>query len=102
MRVFFKLLCRLPLRVLSVIGSALLPVAYDVVHSRRRLAAANLAQSFPERSAAERAAILKQSYRNLGELIAVLDRAGTEVRASCPSTRTGDPEQPCQLALDLP
>lgn len=70
MRVILKLLSWLPLPALYAVGDALFFVTYHVLHWRRGLAAANLARSFPERSDAERAAILKQSYRNLADLLA--------------------------------
>jgi KDO2-lipid IV(A) lauroyltransferase len=70
MRVFLKFLARLPLPALYAIGDALFFVAYYVLRWRRRLASENIARSFPEKSGAERAAILRQSYRNLGDLIA--------------------------------
>ena len=70
MRSLFKVLSWLPLPALYAIGDALFFVTYYVLRWRRGLASANLARSFPEKSDAERAAILKQSYRNLGDLIA--------------------------------
>ena len=70
MRVFMKFLARLPLSALYRIGDALFVLTYYVLRWRRGLASANLARAFPEKSAAERTAILKQSYRNLGDLIA--------------------------------
>jgi KDO2-lipid IV(A) lauroyltransferase len=70
MRLFFKLLARLPLSALYGIGDALFVLTYYVLRWRRRLAAANLARAFPEKTDAERTAILKQSYRNLADLIA--------------------------------
>jgi KDO2-lipid IV(A) lauroyltransferase len=70
MRAFMKLLARLPLSALYRIGDALFVITYYVLRWRRRLASANLARAFPEKSDAERAIILKQSYRNLGDLIA--------------------------------
>jgi len=70
MRFFFKLLSCLPLSALYAVGDTLFFFTYHVFRWRRGLAAANLARSFPEKSDAERAAILKQSYRNLGDLIA--------------------------------
>jgi lauroyl/myristoyl acyltransferase len=41
---------------------------FYVVRWRRPLAAANLARPFPEKTEAERATILKESYRNLGDM----------------------------------
>jgi Kdo2-lipid IVA lauroyltransferase/acyltransferase len=70
MRVFFKILSWLPLPALYAISDALFWLAYYVLRWRRRLASENLARSFPEKSEAERAAILKQCYRNLCDLFA--------------------------------
>jgi KDO2-lipid IV(A) lauroyltransferase len=64
-----KSLTHLPLAVLHELGRALFRVAYYVLRWRRPLAAANLRNAFPEKSEAERAAILRQSYRNLASLI---------------------------------
>jgi KDO2-lipid IV(A) lauroyltransferase len=64
-----KSLTRLPLPVLYELSRALFRCAYYVFHWRRPLAAANLRNAFPEKTEAERAAILKQSYRNLADLI---------------------------------
>src|SRR4029453_15120434 len=43
---------------------------YHILRWRRRLAADNIARSFPELSAEARAAIMKQSYRNLCDIAA--------------------------------
>lgn len=69
MQLLLKCLTRLPLPVLYELSRALFRVAYYVLHWRRPLAAANLRNAFPEKTEAERAAILKQSYRNLADLI---------------------------------
>jgi len=68
-RLLLKLLTRLPLPVLYELSKALYRVAYFVCRWRRPLATANLRNAFPEKTAEERAAILKQSYRNLADLI---------------------------------
>ncbi len=70
MRFLFKALSWLPLSVLYSIGDGLFFFTYYVMRWRRDLAAGNLARSFPEKNEAERAAILKQSYRNLGDIFA--------------------------------
>jgi KDO2-lipid IV(A) lauroyltransferase len=71
MRFIFGLLSRIPLAVLyAVISRPFFDWGYYILRWRRRLAADNLARSFPELSAEERAAILKQSYRNLCDLMA--------------------------------
>jgi Kdo2-lipid IVA lauroyltransferase/acyltransferase len=64
-----KFLTRLPLGVLHELGLALFRFAFYVLRWRRPLASANLRNAFPEKSDAERAVILKQSYRNLAFLI---------------------------------
>jgi KDO2-lipid IV(A) lauroyltransferase len=70
MRWFFKLLSRISLPTLYSIGNAVFFLIFHVLRWRRRIAATNLARSFPEKTEAERAIILKQSYRNLGDLLA--------------------------------
>ena len=70
MRFLFKALSWLPLSVLYSIGDGLFFFTYYVMRWRRDLAAGNLARSFPEKNEAERAAILKQSYRNLSDIFA--------------------------------
>ena len=71
MRFLFKILSRLSLPALyRIVGRPIFDWGYYILRWRRRLAAGNIARSFPEKSEAERAAILKASYRNLGDLIA--------------------------------
>ena len=53
-----------------IVGRPFFDWGYYILRWRRRLAADNLARSFPELSAEARAAILKQSYRNLCDLVA--------------------------------
>jgi len=65
-----KLLTRIPLPVLYGLGWVIFGVAYYVLRWRVGLAATNLRNAFPEKTEAERAAILKASYRNLGDLVA--------------------------------
>ena len=69
MQLLLKFFTRLPLPVLYELSRALFRGAYYVFRWRRPLAAANLRNAFPERTESERAAILKQSYRNLADLI---------------------------------
>ena len=66
---FLKLLTRLPLPLLYRVGFVLYVLVFHVVRWRRRVAARNIANAFPEKSAAEHAAILRQSYRNLVDVI---------------------------------
>ena len=71
MRFLFKLLSRFSLDTLYyIVGRPIFDWGYYILRWRRRLAAGNIARSFPDKSEAERAAILKASYRNLGDLIA--------------------------------
>ena len=71
MRFLFKLLSLLSLDALYyIVGRPIFDWGYYILRWRRRLAADNIARSFPEKSEAERAVILKESYRNLGDLMA--------------------------------
>ena len=70
MRHVLEFLTRLPLSVLYALGSVAYFVAFRVLRWHRDLAARNLANSFPEKSDAERARILKQSFVNLGQTLA--------------------------------
>ena len=70
MQSLLRALTRLPLPVLDSWGWFAYFVAYYIARWRRRLASANLRNAFPEKSESERAAILRQSYRNLGTVIA--------------------------------
>ncbi|MEO6564975.1 MAG: lysophospholipid acyltransferase family protein [Casimicrobiaceae bacterium] len=63
------LMSRWPSRLLDAFGFVAYFVVYRVLRWRRRLAAANLANAFPEKSVAEREIILRQSYRNLGQTL---------------------------------
>ena len=65
----------------SLNAGAALGEALGVVGVRRRVAAENLARAFPERSAAERAAILRANYRELGRVAVEYARLGELVRA---------------------
>jgi KDO2-lipid IV(A) lauroyltransferase len=64
-----KSLTRLPLPVLYELSRAIFRIAYYVFRWRRPLAATNLRNAFPEKTEAQRAAILKRSYRNLANII---------------------------------
>lgn len=55
--------------------------AARVLGIRRRVAEENLARAFPERSAAERAAILRAHYREVGRVVAEYARLGELARA---------------------
>jgi len=63
---------RLPLTTLYAFARVIYFVTFYILHWRRDLAARNIARSFPEKSPAERAVILKQSYRNMSEVFVEL------------------------------
>ena len=71
MRFIFGLLSRLPLEWLyRIVSRPFFDWGYYLLRWRRKLAADNIARAFPELSVEARAAILKQSYRNLADLMA--------------------------------
>lgn len=70
MQYVLKFLTRLPLPMLYGLGQFAYFVAYHVMGWHRELAARNLANAFPEKSAAERASLLRQSFVNLGQTLA--------------------------------
>jgi KDO2-lipid IV(A) lauroyltransferase len=70
MRHVLKFLTRLPLPVLYGLGRFAYVVTFHVLGWHRELAARNLANAFPEKSADERRALLRQSYVNLGQTLA--------------------------------
>ena len=63
---------RLPLTSLYGVARCIYFVTFRVLRWRRDLAARNIARSFPEKSEAEHAAILEQSYRNMSEVFVEL------------------------------
>jgi Kdo2-lipid IVA lauroyltransferase/acyltransferase len=63
---------RLPLASLYRVARLMYFVTFHLVRWRRDIAERNIARSFPEKSAAERAVILKQSYRNMSEVFVEL------------------------------
>jgi KDO2-lipid IV(A) lauroyltransferase len=63
---------RLPLSALYGLAWVVYFVTFYLLRWRRDLAARNLARSFPDKSAAERAAILQQSYRNMSQVVVEL------------------------------
>jgi KDO2-lipid IV(A) lauroyltransferase len=65
-----KGLSYLPLPVLYGIGDVVFVLTFYLVRWRRKLAAANLARSFPEKSERERHQILRRNYRNMGRVLA--------------------------------
>ena len=65
-----RLLSRLPLRVHYFLSDALLfPLAYHIIRYRRRLVAQQLADSFPEKSEAERKDIGRRFYHFLCDYV---------------------------------
>jgi KDO2-lipid IV(A) lauroyltransferase len=60
---------RLPLSALYAFGSFLYFVTFRLLRWRRDLAARNIARSFPEKTEADRDAILEQSFRNMAEVV---------------------------------
>ncbi|MDR0250990.1 MAG: hypothetical protein LBI35_06755 [Burkholderiales bacterium] len=65
-----KGLSYLPLPVLYCIGDVVFVLIFYLVRWRRKLAAANLVRSFPEKNEQERQKILRRHYRNLGRVLA--------------------------------
>jgi KDO2-lipid IV(A) lauroyltransferase len=63
---------RLPLASLYGLARLVYFVTFRVLRWRRDLAARNIARSFPEKTEAERTAILEQSYRNMSEVFVEL------------------------------
>jgi KDO2-lipid IV(A) lauroyltransferase len=90
MAFLFRALSLLPLaslyRVFGVVGW----LTFRVFRWREALARSNLARAFPERTIAERDAILAQSYRNLADLLAEIvwsfRASPEELVARCPVT----------------
>jgi KDO2-lipid IV(A) lauroyltransferase len=70
MRFVLGFLARLPLPLLYGLGAFGYFVTYHVMRWQRDRAARNLARAFPEKSDAERTAILKQNYWNFGQVLA--------------------------------
>ncbi len=69
MRLLLKLLSRVPLPLLYPSGWFIFVVVFHVVRWRRDQVANDIARAFPDRTAAERARILRQSYRNLADVV---------------------------------
>jgi KDO2-lipid IV(A) lauroyltransferase len=63
------LMSRWPMRLLDAFGFIAYFVVFRVLRWRRRLAATNLANAFPDKTAAQRDVILRESYRNLGRTL---------------------------------
>ena len=69
MRLLLKLLTRIPLPLLYPWAWLLYAVAFHVMRWRRDQAERDVANAFPEKTAAERAAIVRRAYRNLADTI---------------------------------
>ena len=63
---------RLPLASLYGVASFMYFVTFHLLRWRRDVAERNIARSFPEKTAEERAAILRESYRNMSEVFVEL------------------------------
>ena len=72
--------CALPWKPSLAVGERLGDLARGL-GLRRRVAEDNLARAFPERTAAERATILRAHYRELGRVVAEYPRLGELARA---------------------
>ena len=72
----------LPDFVVRAMGSTIGLLFYVADRPHRRVALANLAQCFPNRSGAERRAIARQTFRHFGQLLLELLRFGSRDRAS--------------------
>ena len=70
MKAVLVALARLPLPLLYGLGYVAYVIAFHVLRWRRDLAARNLAAAFPEKTQAERDAIMRRNYRNLGDTLA--------------------------------
>ena len=69
MGLLLKALTRAPLRLLYAGSWLIYFVAFRILRWRRDLALGDIRNAFPERSAAEHSAILKQSYRNAADTL---------------------------------
>ena len=69
MRLLLRSLARWPLWALYGLGAVIYFIAFRILRWHVALASRNLANAFPEKSDVERAAILKESYWNLGQTL---------------------------------
>jgi KDO2-lipid IV(A) lauroyltransferase len=67
-----RALGRLPLTMLYGVARWIYFVTFHLLRWRRDVAARNIARSFPEKTDAERARILRESYRNMSEVFVEL------------------------------
>jgi|KBSSwiStaDraftv2_1062776.scaffolds.fasta_scaffold89545_2 KDO2-lipid IV(A) lauroyltransferase len=69
MRFLLKGLTRVPLPVLYALGTFIYFVMFDVFRWRRDQVAGDIARAFPEKTGEERERILRQSYRNIADVV---------------------------------
>jgi KDO2-lipid IV(A) lauroyltransferase len=69
MQFLLRALARVPLSLLYAWGWTLYALVFYVIRWRRRQVAGDIALAFPEKSAAERATILRDSYRYLSDVV---------------------------------
>ena len=69
MRFLLQALTRTPLPVLYAGGWVLHVIVFHIVRWRRDQVASDIALAFPDKPAAERARILRQSYRNIADVV---------------------------------
>ena len=83
MRFLLKALTRMPLPVLYAVGTFIYVVLFHLVRWRRDQVESDIARAFPDKSPAERARILQQSYRNIADSLRsrrTTKRAGSRCR----------------------
>src|SRR5437660_8860555 len=69
MQFLLRALTRVPLSMLYALGALMYFVAFYLMHWRRDRAEHDIANAFPEKDRAERAAIVRRSYRNLADTL---------------------------------
>jgi KDO2-lipid IV(A) lauroyltransferase len=69
MELVLKWLTRVPLAALYALGWFVYVVAFRILRWRRDQVAGDVDRAFPDKSAAERARIVRQSYRNLADVV---------------------------------
>ena len=70
MEFLLRALTRVPLPMLYGLGWLMYIVCFEILRWRRDLARANLRGAFPEKTERDIDRLLRQSYRNLGLMIA--------------------------------
>ncbi|HEY3177556.1 MAG TPA: lipid A biosynthesis acyltransferase, partial [Casimicrobiaceae bacterium] len=69
MQFLLRLLTRVPLRLMYPWSALMYFVAFHVMHWRRDDCERDVANAFPDKTAAERAVIVRRSYRNLADTL---------------------------------